>query len=1068
MRNAIFQHEIGTWLKSPLFYLLTGSFFLFSLLTMLGTGGFFDGPINSTEAVKLLNSPYSLSAISFLFAKFLMFVVAIFGGFSLYRDYRNKTHAILYSFPISKSFYLIGKLGSTLFLLAVISLVTVSGIWLGEILLGTANPKIGTASSLGYVIALFVYLIPTLIIVGVLVFVTVGLSRNILSGFVVVTCFVLFQLILENIFFEQKVLLALLDPFGQNAFHLATSDWDFTWQNSYRLPVNLIVISNRILWLLMAFLIYRVFFRKFDFQYDAVWQYRKAPHEKKAAAAYPKVQTDPIRDIHLDYSTTAKIKCLLQLMIFDFKSIIKNWMFLMLCFFGLATVFFIQLKVTNTGEFNLFPITRLFLGAPLSIYNLIIIVSTFIFSGMLINKPRQYKMNLMLDAAPVMDWQLLLSKIGAISLVQLVQLLVFIFIAISIQIINGYHNFEFGLYLFHLFVLVFPVLFVWNVTSQFVHTLTPNFFLGLFILAGLWLGAQSLEQLGIQTNILKYNFLPVLEYSGFNGYGHQLKGHLLLISYWLVFGLFLAIGLSIIWYRGSISSIKEMLILAKSRMNKPLTSLLILLAISFLWLGHRIYSLENVAKTPNTANPKQTLIDYKKEWKKYSRITQPKITEVDLRIDLFPGEESFTARGVYKLVNQSSEIIDTIFIRTGFDEITELNWLGNAQLLREHAGMKSYLFKLTDSLYPGDSVALSFDIRSTPNTIFSRNSNVLKNGTYLRQDILPRLGYQFIEHELPLTNSWVHKNNYFHRDASYVNIHTVISTSEEQIAMAPGELISEKKEGKRNIYEYRSPVPVKFNFSFHSAIMEVIEEKYQETEIKIYYKKGHGFNTKMMLDGLKSSLDYNSKLFGQYPYSQLRIIEFPHTEASYSATLISNNIPASEVLFNINTEEMDENINLPFYVMAHELTHEWFGNQVMPADAEGAKMLTESITEYITLSIYEEFLGKANADSFLNVQFNRYHKGRKKEKGKENPLSKVSSYQEYISYGKGAIAFNAISKSIGKEKFNLLLQNYLMKYKYQTKYYPTTKNFIQLLKRNTNKEEHKLIDYWLTQTNALN
>jgi ABC-2 type transport system permease protein len=755
-------------------------------------------------------------------------------------------------------------------------------------------------------------------------------------------------------------------------------------------------------------------------------------------------------------------------MIYDFKNLIKNWMFLVLCFFGAATVFFIQLKVTNTGEFNLLPFTRIFIGAPLSIYTLIVILSTFLFSGLLINKGRQYKMNLMLDVTPVKNWQLLLSKIGAISLVQIVQLLLFIFVGIIIQTLNGYYNFEFRLYFFHLFVLVFPVLFVWNVTSQFVHTLVPNLFLRLFILAGLWLGAQSVEQLGIQTSTLKYNFLPALEYSDFNGYGHQLKGYLLLISYWCMFGLLLVFGISIIWNRGSLSSIKERLILAKTRMNKPVALLLILSAISFLWLGHKIYNLENLAKNSITANPKQTLNDYKKEWEKYSDIIQPKITDIDLKIDLFPSEENFTARGVYKLVNQSSKNIDTIFIRTGFDEITELNWNENAQLLREHAGMKSYLFKLTDSLYPGDSVELSFNIKNTPNTIFSRNSNVLKNGTYLRQDILPRLGYQFIDHELPLMDSLVNSNNYFHRDANYVNIRTILSTSVDQLAIAPGELITQKNTGKRTIYEYHTPKPVKFNFSFHSAQFETIEEEYSGVEIQLYYLQGHHFNTKLMLDGLKASLDYNTKWFGAYPYQQLRVIEFPHTEAGYSATLTSNNIPASEILFNMKTAVMDKKINLPFYVMAHELTHEWFGNTVMPADAEGAKMLTESITEYLTLCIYREHLGEAFSDNFLNLQRNRYNRGLKREEANERPLNKVLSHQEYIAYGKGAIAFNTISKSIGKDRFNSILQRYLLKYKSQVNYYPTSNNFIQLLKSNTDKKEHQLIDYWLTQTNATN
>jgi ABC-2 type transport system permease protein len=1069
MRSAILRYEVWVWLKSPLFYLLATGFFLFSLISMLGSGGFFDSPNNSASPVQLLNSPYSLSSISFLFAKLLLFVVATVGGFSLYRDYSNNTHAILYTFPIPKSWYLNGKLGSVVFTLLLISLLTIFGIYLGDMAIGVENPKISANPLLAYIVAFGVYLVPTLIVVGVAVFVMVGVSRNIFSGFIVVICFVLFQLILENVFFGQKEWLALLDPFGQHAFHMATQEWDFRIQNSSSLPVNGMVIGNRFLWLFLAFDCYSGFYRTFDFQYESIWQYRKSAQKEKYAATHLKAASDFELGIHLDFSITARIKCFAQLMMYDFRSIAKSWMFIALCFFGGIAVFFIQLRVTNTGEFNLLPQTRLFLGAILSLYTLIIIFGTFLFSGSLIHRARQYKMNLMLDATPVSNWQLILSKIGAISLLQIVQLLLFVLMCVAIQIINGYYNFEWSLYFFHLFVLVLPVLFIWNVTAHFVHSLIPSLFLSLFVLACIWLGAQSLEQIGVQTNILKYASLPALEYSDFSGYGHQLKGYMLLLSYWFVWGLLLAFGLSVIWIRGSSSSVRERFIQARSGMTKPLSFILILLSINFLWLGFKIYEFEDAGRNSIVTGSRSgfTLKDYKEEWKPFDRISQPNITDIILRLDLYPQERNFEAAGVYTLVNTHETAIDTIFIRTGFDEITDLNWTEKARLLKEDCQMKSYLYKLNNSLQPGDSLDLSFTIKNTPNTLFSRNSNVLKNGSFIQQDILPRLGYQFTERELPLTNPVVNRMNYFSRDADYVNIHTTVSTSDDQVAIAPGDLVSEKKEGMRNIYEYRSPSPVKFNFSFHSAIFEVIEDQYDGVTVQLYHAKAHGNNTGLMLEGLKSSLDYNTKRFGPYPYKQIRIIEFPLTEENYSATLKSNNIPVSEVLFNINSKEMDETLNLPFYVIAHELTHEWFGNQVMPADAEGAKMLTESITEYISLRIYEEYFGKAYADKFLSAQYNRYKRGRRMETGEEPPLSKVLSHQEYIAYGKGAIAFFEISKSIGRDTFDSILGDFLLKYRYRSDFYPTTKDFIELLKRSTNNEEHLLIDYWLTQTNIV-
>src|SRR6056297_3537264 len=262
MRSSIFQYEVKAWLKSPLFYLLATGFFLFSFVTVLGSGGFFDSSDNSASPVQLLNSPYSLSSVSFLFAKLLLFVVATVAGFSLYRDYRNDTHAILYTFPIPKSWYLNGKFGSVVFMLFLVSLLTFSGIWTGELLLGLENQKISANPFFGYLVAYGVYLFPTIIIVGVPAFIIVGVSRNIFSGFIVVICFVLFQLIAENLLFGHKEWLALLDPFGQHAFHLATQEWDFRIQNSSSLPVDWMVIWNRVLWLFLAFIGYSAFFRR--------------------------------------------------------------------------------------------------------------------------------------------------------------------------------------------------------------------------------------------------------------------------------------------------------------------------------------------------------------------------------------------------------------------------------------------------------------------------------------------------------------------------------------------------------------------------------------------------------------------------------------------------------------------------------------------------------------------------------------------------------------------------------------------------------------------------------------
>jgi len=143
--------------------------------------------------------------------------------------------------------------------------------------------------------------------------------------------------------------------------------------------------------------------------------------------------------------------------------------------------------------------------------------------------------------------------------------------------------------------------------------------------------------------------------------------------------------------------------------------------------------------------------------------------------------------------------------------------------------------------------------------------------------------------------------------------------------------------------------------------------------------------------------------------------------------------------------------------LAHELTHQWWGNQLVPADALGAKMLTESITEYISLRIYEEYFGKEKAQHFLSLQRQRYFEGRTKQTEKESPLYLVRPDQEYIAYGKGAMAFNTLQYYVGEEKLNTILKEFLEKYKFRADQYPTSTDLITHLKNSIPIEFHYII-----------
>lgn len=1068
MKNDIFKFELRHWLRSPLVYFLALVFFLFAWVTTIGTGGYFDGPIHTQEKLRFLNSAYSLSTISFLLAKFLLFAVALVAGDSLYRDYKNKVHSLVYAFPIEKGAYIFGKLFSALLIVCFLSLVTFSGLLIGEFMLGADNPYITDFSILSYVVSLGIYLVPSILFISIWVFVVVGYTRNVYAGIITVICMVLFQLIVGNVFHSHQKVFTILDPFGQHAFQLVTHDWGIDQQNTNSWPVNSWVILNRLFWFLISGALLLLFYNKFDFQQDGLASFR--PKNKKEKVTQKKNgSSNESVEVNFTFTKSAKLSILGALAIKDFNRIIKSWMFWVLLIFGAVSVFFIQFRITNTGEFNLLPLTRIFIEAPLSIYSLIVMLTTFMFSGFLIHSAKQNRMASLIDVSPIDNWQLVVSKILALVGMQALMLLTFILIAVLIQLYNGYYHFEFGLYFTHLMYLTLPMLLVWVMTSIFFHSLSPNLFSGLLLLGLFWLGTQSLDQIGIHTSILKFNNMNPMMYSDFQGYGTQLKGYFLLLGYWLIAATGLLIFTLLVWQRGSIMTIGERWKVLTARWNKSIAGVLFLLIASFGGLGFTIYKAELASKNSHYANTDRNnwLQNYKIEWGKYEHMSLPQISDVELILDVYSEQNSFMLQGKYTLVNWTNQKIDTLLLRTGFDENTKLKLNDGDVLIKHDKRMKTYLYKLKNSVLPKDSLSFEFEVQSEQNRLFSRNSNVLSNGTYIQHDILPRLGYQFLNNEVNLEDTLSIMQNYFYQDAHEVNLTTTISTDDKEVGIAPGELISETELGTRRIYKYHTAHPIKLNFSFHVGEYEKRSTQFNKVNIEVYHHEKHGYNTDLMMSGFKDALAYNTKLFGEYPYKTLRIIEFPRTEESYTATLTSNNVPTSEILFNVNSEAMKDKIVLPYYVMAHELTHEWFGNQVMPAAVEGAKMLTESITEYITLCIYREYLGDEKANQFLDVQLKRYQQGRRRETGQEQPLYKVHTDQQYIAYGKGAIAFNSIAEELGRENLNKALIEYLEAFNNDDSAYPTSLDLIEIIKRHSSISQHEYIEKWLMTTDSL-
>ena len=89
-----------------------------------------------------------------------------------------------------------------------------------------------------------------------------------------------------------------------------------------------------------------------------------------------------------------------------------------------------------------------------------------------------------------------------------------------------------------------------------------------------------------------------------------------------------------------------------------------------------------------------------------------------------------------------------------------------------------------------------------------------------------------------------------------------------------------------------------------------------------------------MFESVKASLDYYTENFSPYQFREVRILEFPRY--SGFAQSFPTTIPYSESIgFITRVMDDDDDLDMPFFVTAHEVAHQWWGHQVVGARSQG-------------------------------------------------------------------------------------------------------------------------------------
>jgi ABC-2 type transport system permease protein len=1059
--------------RLPSFYITTLIFFLLTFLAITVD----QIQIGGAGGNVLVNGPHSIAITQMILSLFAMFLVANFIGNTAIRDWTSQMDGILFSTPLKPLAYLWGRFAGSFLVVAVVFISVPLAIWLGSLMPWVDAEKFGPTVLKFYLWPYVTLVLPSLLFCAAVFYALAVVTRSMMAMYLGVVGFFVLYLSAQGLLTDPQYrdLAALLDPFGLGAYAGATRYWTAFEKNTQLPALEGALLYNRVLWLSLTAIIigltqWRVDLRRERRTRGKVSKVEAAPSVDPSAA---RVAANPAP------GTAANLARLWMRSRFEVGQIVKSMGFIILL---LLTVFqFSNILLNDPNSFygtDAWPLTRYMATYIDWAFGLIMLVIIAYYTAEVVWRERQSGMGDIIDSLPTPNWVLFVSKLVGLYVVIIALLLLGTAFGLLYQASRGYFVFELGQYLVRLSAFIALPFMLSAVLAVLLQTLSPNKFVGIGLFVLYIVSTLILYNLGLEHRAFNFSAAPLLTYSDINGYGPYAQTQFWYMFYWGGLTLVLAALSYGLWRRGPETALVHRFRQLPGRLGAPGKSLVAVGLLVFVSTGGWIvYNTTVLNEVVDTRTQRDRQADYEKSYRQYADLPMPAIEAVNLAVDIFPDERRVEARGHYRLVNRGSESIERLLVMTPShvsraSSVTLEVDRGTERDRDPDSGVT--WVDLDPPLEPGEERRMDFEVLRINQGFNDRGMDlqVVGNGTFINNfQLLPQLGYQprlelSDRHErrkrdLPpprrmfdLDDASQYGNNYITPGTDFLEFEAVVSTSADQVALAPGYLQREWEDNGRRYFHYRMDAPILNFFNFMSADLALTRDEHDGVAIKVYHHPNHAFNVERMIEGVKHSLDYFNREFGPYQHRQARIIEFP----GYSrfAQAFPNTIPYSEDIGFIADLRNPDDIDYVYYVTAHEMAHQWWAHQLIGANVQGAEVLSESLSQYSALMVLEENYGPAHLRQFLKYELDRYLRGRGGEILEERPLLRSES-QGYIHYQKGSLVMYALRDRLGEAAVNRALRSLLDEYRFHGDIYPTSRHLVEALRAEAGPDDQQFI-----------
>jgi len=1101
MLKNLLQFELNFHRKQVSFYmgLFVFMFFGFMITGRLGYSG-----------QVFVNSPQLITSVYLFIGLISPMMIGIFAASSVLRDDVNKTTEMVYSSQLSLSQFILsryfGLVLTTLFILACAGMTMMLRTYIPNGIDGTFTGN--TPWHYGWV--LLVFILPNVLFCAALSFAVACFTRNViatyLSGIVIYLLYFLTSMFVGSPIVGESLpadpfmrhVAALVDPFAMSTFEVMTEFWTPAERNSQVVSLTGDLLMNRVIWLsVTAAIIFFVYTRfNLDLNYRSISKNRNKKNEidttstsEKASVSFVSLSYRSIKPTNSFFSQCGAFKSSVAL---EVNHLLKSYVF-----WGIVVLWSIFLigeisPITLNFEFSspLYAMTsRVLERFQYDLLPRMVLFIVVFYAADMVWREKDLMMNAFTDASPTKSIVFFVSKLVALSLIPIFLISVAILIGVVNQAIVGYTNFELGLYLSLFYYGGLPLI-LSIAMCLFIQALAPNRYLGMLIsvLVLVFLGTNFSSVIGLEHDMWHFAKAPSFRYSDMNGYAHISDAFATYMIYWGSLATLLSIIGYGMWRRGSEVSLVDRIAQIKPQLGQKGIASAVISLIVFITSGSYIFYQSNIATNYYSAeDSRQWRVDYENQFKHFESIPQPYVESIKTEVELFPYQKRFQASGEYHLVNRGVEAVNEVLVSLDNDlELLEMDLLEKngvkAELVGTYSEMGNYHYRLAKPLLSGEELKLTFKLAQQQSGFggFSSNSLMTDNASMLHSSPrFPRIGY-VPQRELR-DNKWRLKYGLAAKpgtetiDASlarsegnflgqhdFALFETIVSTNEDQIAVASGSLQKQWKKDGRAYFHYKSDTPIRNGLFYLSSDYTVAEDEIevdgQKVKTKVYYHSEHEVNVARMLEAMKDALSYQIKNFGAYPHKELKQVEAAEYTgmtgyAAPTMTLLGEHMGFTYDLRNSTVYDQ------LYRRTAHEVAHQWWGHRISPADIdEGAMVLVETLARYSETMIMKEVYGDKVARNFVNYEMGRYFSGRARESEQEMPLYRSHNGQRYLDYSKGVVALYALQNTIGENKVNQALKMLIEQHAYPNN--PATSlDLINLLYR-VAPDYKEYIDHW--------